>query len=300
MLTDFNDLTIAVSERAFNTIIKSFRRQAPALFNYATADLIASIHEAASAHPEKLKNLLCDVQPVEENAKRKHPQPVAALFTPVPYLPILGYSGDRGLSYVLQISEITFDFHPNNTIALPTELAAGFEEQTVGLKLTLCAGLACPDKKKLDTLLDQLPPPQPFDPAKAVKFKLPEPPTNTPTKPFDTDHVDCFCLDVIALARIKRRPQLIDPDENLEYLSIELTAVEIVDVRPAGLENTLECLIYLTLNFGLLPQLRMLVKDLMLAAGPFAVRMTPLSAKIPFNPSVAKDELRAFLSITVS
>jgi hypothetical protein len=301
MLTSSNDFTVAVHERAFNTVIRAFQDQAPMIFNLATPDLIAAI-DRASDDPDTLDALLCDREPLRRNEARDAPWPVTALFTPVGYLPIPGYDGDRGISFILQITGLSFDFYPNNSIDLPPELSGRFEEQQLGLQLKLCAGIARPIDEDQDALLDGLPPPEPFDPdtfgARFESFEL-SGPRHVPTKPFVTEGVDCFSLEVDSLARFVRRPKLADHDENLEYLSIELADVEIVSTTSARLESSLEGLIYLTLQFGLLPKLRTLVRDLAIARGPFGVRLAPTTGDIPFNPSVVDDELRIFLDVSL-
>lgn len=306
MLTNFNNFTIALHETAFFTLIEAFREQVPRIFNYATADLIAAIDEDVDRDPKGVGTLICDKEVIERNNKRRRPLREQDLFTPVSYLPIPGYDGDRGISYIVQIGRITFDFHPNETIRMPRELSDQFVEQSVGLELGICMGIACPVKETLEKILEAMPPPQPDDPKKDDPKKddptkdPPEPPDG-PANPFPVNNIDCFCLTVKAVGRFKRRPQTIDTGgEDSVYLSLELSAVEIVDIEPRGLENSLECLIYMILTFGVLPKLRMLISDLKLAVGPFSVVLEPLSDKIPFNPAVERDRLLTFLRLQVA
>jgi hypothetical protein len=153
MLTSSNDFTVAVHERAFNTVIRAFQDQAPMIFNLATPDLIAAISKA-SDDPDMLEQLVCDPEPLRRNEQREPPWPVAALFTSVGYLPIPGYQGDHGISFIAQISGLSFDFYPNNSVDLPDELASRFEEQQLGLQLKLCAGIARPVQEAQDALLE--------------------------------------------------------------------------------------------------------------------------------------------------
>jgi hypothetical protein len=303
MATAPNALTIALHEQAFNTIIRAFRAQFPRLFNYATPDLIDAIEEDVENDPKGVGTLACDKTPIIENnrrSQRHRPWPVRNLFTPVPYLPIPGYDGDEGVSYILQIGRVKVDFFPNRIIKLPKELDRELKEQRLGLELKVHMGIACPDKNKLDSFIDAIPPPGAPDPDKPDDPKK-DPttggPFDFPKNPFPVTKIDCFHLNVYAIARVKRRVYVVDNDEELEYLSLEVTKVEIEDVTPAGFEDSMECLIYLILNFGVLPKLRTLVRDIAFAQPPFSVELTPLNNSVRFNPSVEKDQLFIFLDV---
>jgi len=304
MLTAFNSFTIALHENAFNTIIQAFRVQLPRIFNFATTDLIAAIEEDADNDPDGIGTLVCYKEPLERNQKRHRPRQIKDLFTEVSYLPIPGYEGEQGISYLVQIGKIEFDFHRQTVAQFPEELRGQLVEQSVGLHLKICMGVACPDKKKLDEILDAIPPPnapKTDDPKKDDPKEDKPPGHDLPGKPFPgVKNIDCFCLDVFAIGRIKRRPQQIDPDEKSQYLCIEVTNVEVVNLEPPGLENSFECLLFMILNFGVFPKLRMMVSDITWMTGPFSVALQPLSGDIQFNPAVESSELRTFLEIKLS
>ena len=69
--------------------------------------------------------------------------------------------------------------------------------------------------------------------------------------PVDREHIHCFCLDLFATGRIRIVDNGFGP-----RLALELEGVEIVDIKPSGLEDSIECLVSATLQLGILPRLR--------------------------------------------
>lgn len=309
-ITRFSSFAIVLHENTLNTLIDGFRVQAPRIFNYATPDIFAAIIKDIRESTDGVGTLACDLGPIRANAARRRPLPLNSLFTPVQYLPIPGSQGLQGISYIFQVGRIAFDFHPNTAFRIPFQVADQFTEQSLALRLSICMGIACLDKKYLDDFLENIPPPRlPPDKDKPPKDKpKDEPPKDKPKdepprdgppldEPFPFTNIDCFCLDVVAVGRLKRRPQSREHEPNEEYLCIELTGIEIVDIEPEGMENSLECLLYLVLNFGVLPRLRMMIADLRFGKVPLSVIMSPVSDDLPNNPAVENDRLFVFLDL---
>lgn len=285
--TDFCDVFGAVHEDGFNRIIEQVAAQRPSLFHYGTAAFV------------KDPQLLCCkpewVHP--EVIKRGNP-----IVTQMPFLPIPGYPGDYGMEYNFSLSKLQIDFHPTNKFSLPPELGAKLGDQCFALKAIVCGGIACPDAKQLGELIIY---PEPYRPSVTIGKKNNDvkkgndrPPTfepNNPTKglPFNRESVNCFTLGLFVVLKIENESWNGEP-----VLGLKLQNLEIVDIKPDGLENSLECLLKTTLRLGILPQLRVAFNSIALTIGDFiSIVPTPISAQVPFNPSVANDTVSVFLNL---
>jgi hypothetical protein len=86
------------------------------------------------------------------------------------------------------------------------------------------------------------------------------------------------------------------------WLEPFLEGVEIVDIQPANLEDSLECYIKMLLKLVVLPKLRILLEheafDIMQLA-EVTLTPTPTSASLPNNPAIEKDQLKAFINVEV-
>ena len=82
--------------------------------------------------------------------------------------------------------------------------------------------------------------------------------------PLDRERIHCFCLDVFAVALIRRDQTAAGP-----ALAIELEGLEIVDIKPDGLEDSIECLVSTTISLGVLPRLRISIQDIILSLGTY-------------------------------
>lgn len=127
-LTSNCDALVRLNESAFNNIIREIMLQRPAMFNYATNQLISS-------------NTFCSAIAMNPILANMNVQRV----TEVDPLPIVGApSGSGGVNYCMQIKDLKIDFNPGNQITLPPELGT-LGSQEIGLKGTVCAGLSCND-----------------------------------------------------------------------------------------------------------------------------------------------------------
>jgi hypothetical protein len=286
-LTDFCDVFASAHEDGFNRIIEHVAAQRPSLFHYGT--------QAFVANPQLL---CCKPEWVhQEVTKRGNP-----IVTLVPYLPIPGYPGDFGLEFNFSLSRLQIDFHPTNKFNLPAELGTKLDKQSFAIRAVVCAGIACPDARKLDEFIIY---PEPYRPdivigknnddRKKGNDKPPNFDPNNPTKglPFDPKSVNCFTLELFAVLKIAREIWNGEP-----VLGLKLQNLEIVDIKPEGLEDSMECYIKTTLRLGILPQLRVAFNSLALTIGDFiSIVPTPVSGNVPFNPSVEKDTVSVFLNL---
>lgn len=264
--TDFCDVFGSFHEEGFNRIVRHLQLQRPSLFNYGTADMVGReqiyCHEI-EAHP----------------AVTEFNNP---LITESPYLPIPGYAGSFGMSYLMQLTKVEIDFEPSNVINLPSELEPPLREQQFALQASFCVGMGCPERRILDYLgdanLDDLFSNSDYD------FTTGKPENGIPFQ-----QLNCFCLDVHAVLHVERRGGAI---------ALRLDGFEITDIRPEGLENGMECYIETILRLSILPKIRIQLTDLVFDIQDFiTVQPTPISSDVPFNPAIQEDAISVFINL---
>lgn len=273
----------SIHEDGFNAIFGHLQRQRPSLFNYATPGIAAS------------KYMLCHpiiVHPVIDKPNRLNPH-----FTVQDYLSIPGPDAtfDFGIEYVIQLSNLKIDFAPGNIINLPQELAP-LSLQKFGIQFRVCGGIGCGDKERLQQLIP--PPPRPDDGKGRPNDKQDDSPR--PDKkviPIPFKGIDCFCLDVYAVGGVN-----LTEFWGFPYVNLSVDNVEIVNIEPEKLENSLECLILMLLRLSILPKTRILLKDyifnLPMNLGAITMKPTPTSGFIPRNPSIEDDQLKVFVDLS--
>lgn len=269
-LTSFSDLYARVHEDGINNLISQVRRQRPSLFNYGTSAFTANT------------KLLCEPIVV-------HPEVVNQgnpLVSKLDYLPIPGYEGPYGVEFFFQLTNLELDFHPGNKFNLPAELNLPLAGQRVALTAKLCAGIPCPDPRILERLTLEILP---------ERERKKQETNEKQGIPFDYENINCFCLEIFGTANFRYVGNQGD-----EYLDLFLVGLEVVDIQPAGLENSLECYVSTALKLGILPKLRMAIKDLVLDNEDyyFSISPSPISANIPFNPSIRTDAVHVFGQIS--
>lgn len=264
--TDNCDIYSAFHEEGFNRLLHHVQLQRPSLFNYATkfvAERPELLCQAVAAHP---------IVGIRNNPK----------VTVVAPLPVPGTN--YGLNYALQLVKVSIDFHPSNSITLPAELGGKLKEQSFALEAAFCGGIGCPPDEIIDRYV---PPPGPDKRGEEVPgiFAL------------DTKKLLCFCLAVTATGAFRIREH-----EGRRYLEPILSGIELTEITPAGLEDSLECYIRVLLKLTVLPKLRILLKrftfDAMKNVG-VALLPTPISQKVKHNPAVEQDQLKVFINLEV-
>jgi hypothetical protein len=267
--TDNCDLFAAVHEKGVNRVINHVMRQRPSLFNYATLDVALN------------KELWClPVQFTPDVPKYGNP-----LFTIMDPIPVFGAdSPPIGLGFCVQVPAIRIDFHPSNVISLPPELAPPLREQSFALELRVCGAIACPSQREIDQI--PIPPPS----TKERGQKLPPVILRGP--------LECFCLDVFATGHVERITV-----NGKESLLGKVDGIEIVDIKPTGLENNIECYLKTTLSVLLRQKLTVAIETLTLSFPLFdlatvTVFPTP-NPPIPNNPAVEEDQVKIFLTMNI-
>jgi hypothetical protein len=259
-----------VHEDGINLVIRHLMRQRPSLFNYATADVAQN------------RELWCAKIDVTEDVK-KFANP---FFTVMPPLPILGSINPVVLTgFCAQLVKAQIDFHPGNTIGLPPELPHPLPNQNFSLQFTVCAGLECPDDKQVDSL--------PVGTGSVVNIP------GTHEQPKQRDPVvlrgrpQCFCLDVFVVGRFELTPT--------GFLVGKVVGIEIVDIKPDGLEANLECYLKTTVNVVMRQRLAIALSALALSfplfgMGTITLVPTP-NPPVPNNPAIEDDQLKAFVTM---
>jgi hypothetical protein len=184
-------------------------RQRPSFFNYGTA--------LVQANPE----LLC--QPIDAAPD------VTQFITETGPIPLLG-ADNFALNYCFQLTDLKIEFHPGNSISLPSELNPPLGEQRLAAQTLACVGLGCPSRDDLP-LLDFLFELDRFALAKTssttrptgtvqsfpsatiqsnILETLPEAPTQGPAEldpfpitVFPTRELDCSCVEGFATGQGK-------------------------------------------------------------------------------------------------
>lgn len=275
--TDHCDVFASLHEIGVNRVVRHIMRQRPSLFNYGT--------RLFALQPD----LLCErIEPHPEVIKRGNP-----LLTVEEPLPVPGTGGLYGFDFCVQIVKLEIDFHPGTFFALPIELNPPLQPQRLALRLLVCAAIVCPDDRGLEVIIKDLEVKAQEDERKEDEGRPRLPPTPLPPgKPA------CFCIEVIGVAHVT-----FDGPPGEERVCIKLMGLEIVDVRPDGLETSLECFLATTLRLAVLPRTKLPLDFLFLELGEYgslSLTPTPISADVPHNPAIEDDQLSVRLDLAVS
>lgn len=278
--TDHCSIFGSFHEEGFNRIIKHIQLQRPSLFNYATEGI---------AKDERLLCSAIKVHPVVDTRKNPH-------VTILPYLqiPSVDPNIDYGIEFAAQLSELLIDFAPGNLITLPSELSPPLPKQRLSIYFKVCAGIGCANPQMIGKI-DVPTPPVVSNRNDQINRQIEGRTKRVIPIPFDKMH--CFCLDVYAVGGAR-----ITNYNGQAYLEPFIDNLEIVDIRPAGLESSLECLILMLLRLSILPKLKILLKDYVFdlpqGLGTITIGPTPISAAVPYNPAIEEDRIKAFINLS--
>ncbi|MEJ7604896.1 MAG: hypothetical protein WKF37_01170 [Bryobacteraceae bacterium] len=175
------------------------------------------------------------------------------LLTIVDPLPIPGTN--FGLNFAVQLTDLQIDFHPGARFPLPPELKPPLLLQRLAIKLTVCGGIGCPPRE----VIDQFIPPPADSPQPTTGQSFPRDPNGASPRRevivLPTRQLLCFCLDAFAVGGVR-----IATYNGKPYLEPFIDSIEIVDIKPEGLENSIECYITMLLKLVVLPGLRFLLQ----------------------------------------
>jgi hypothetical protein len=271
--TDNCDLYAAVNEEAINLVARHVMQQRPSWFNFAT--------QYVNDHPD----LAC--VPVAHTIDvTNHNNP---LFTVVSPIPILGVdSPPVGLNFCVELVKAEVDFYPGNLVNLPAALNPPLPQQHLAMHVRICGGMDCPSEYiKI------------FQPApgQSIVGIAELPPQKEVVPP--TRQLICFCLDAYVVAHVVA--QNIGGVPSLVGI---VDGVDVVGIEPKGLSDNVNC--YLKTTFELLlkekltfPISTMLFDLPLLTLATISAQLTP-NPPIPNNPAVEDDQLKVFITITVT
>lgn len=210
---------------------------------------------------------------------RTVPQVVQAnnpLITRMDPLPVIQTSTD--LDYIIQLTKGTIDFFPGSTLSLPAELNPPLGNQQFAVNFEVCAGLTCQSGKSI----------LPF--------------TSSITKEDISDikkeeeSIQCFCLNLFATGSCG-----IVGVPGKQNLSMEISGIEIPELKPDSLEKIIECYSLFTLNQGILPKITDAISALVFNAISLPKSLGSLtfsaSTAVPYNPAVEDDQLKIFVNL---
>ena len=323
--TDNSDFYIAVHEDGINTVVKHVMRQRPSLFNYGTALIQANpelLCEAIEAAPEVTQ--LITVQPPipllgADNFALNycfqlttleiefHPGNVITL--PSELNPPLGAQhfafraracgglgcpseNDRALldglfklDRFIQNQPFSrgrpFASRRSNPVAIPQEVPLSARQAASERRLQAGVGR---------TRQNFVRPISVFRPA--IDTEVVVVPT---TDVFPTLNLSCFCLELLATGQGH-----ITGPVGTQDINIELDDLEIVDLAPEGLENSLECYILLFANKVILEDVNTAISDTLFSLidlGGIGSLKLSASTSVPNNPAIEEDQLKAFINL---
>lgn len=271
--TDDSDIFGGLHEDGINLLIRHVMRQRPSLFNYGTRYILDNFEEKP--------DLLCEQIEASEMVS-KYDNPLLGVIDPLGVAPV----GDHlALNLLLQITDLQVDFHPGGVFSLPSEIDS-LPAQRFAFRARVCGGLGCPP----DEFVDEFELPEETDDEEETEPVVP-----------DVDRLLCFCLQAFATGHFE---PVEEEDTVQTMLKPVIDEVEIDDLEPVGLENTIECYLRLASQFGLARELgdalagvipgilEELDEELGLTLVPATVGGGPSD-----NPAIEDDELEVFIDL---
>jgi hypothetical protein len=280
-LTDNCDIFGSLDEEGINRFIQHVMRQRPSLFNFGTALLLNK--------PE----LLCEaIEAIPDVNKRGNP-----LITVEDPLPIIGSSGEWGINFCFQLTKAEIDFHPGGVFNLPSELSPPLGTQRFAFHVKVCGGIGCPPDDLLRRFETSLAKPFEND-FNETANQIRERKLRLPPKPIPTDKLDCFCLELFAIGHIE-----MTGSPGNQRITPKLDNLEVVDIKPKGLEDSAECYLKLLIHLVLLPRLSISLEKLSFGIldGLATIRLfaTPISSAVPNNPAIEQNKIKTFVNMEV-
>lgn len=267
------DLFASVHENGLNGAIRFMRSRAPFLFNYASPTVKPKLSDSGVFAGYEEEWLACEEVPFS---------PIAGMprFRRLPPMTLPGMPIQ--LPYSVQITNVTIDFHPGNRIDLPPEVQPPLADQAFAIEVGVAFGFACIPQETAVELIQQ-----------SYYAKL----TGHASQVLQVKHLQCSKLRVVAVGHLTTiRTDL--PDGTVkEEVRVVADDVEIVDIRPVGLENALECYIRAMLAGWILPNLVLALEPIALNVLNITSLERKLSPGLPHNPAIAQDALSVWLDV---
>lgn len=202
------------------------------------------------------------------------PQVVAAhnpLITETDPLPV--FQTPLKLDYIIQLIKGDMDFFPGNVFTLPPELNPPLADQQFALRANVCAGLICEPRSRI------------WPPIRRRKEVIDR----------NTD-INCFCVNLFATGGCG-----ITGLPGHQHISMNVSGIEIPELKPDGLMEMIECYALLTLNRGILPQIAQAISSVAFHTIniPDSMGSLTISAAttVPHNPAIEENQIKAFVNL---
>lgn len=331
-LTSNSDLYGAVHDDGIKRVVNHVMYQRPSLFNYGTA--------AVKTNP----NLLCE--PIVASPSVTEKITVLPLIPLFPFGTVnisspelgvdLSIASNLGLDFAAQLTALQVDFHPGDIFTLPSELNPPLQSQRIAFRVRVCAGLGCIpreilqripiDKARLDNSrmirssrysarrnLSLRDAGAEYEHVSSKRYEaagsysaavagLREIGPLRPLFPLPIRKLECFCLELFGVGHSEFQGPKGD-----QRLLLRLDGVELVDIAPKGLENSLECYLQLLVDRVVLPAVSDVVSELAFRLNelpPLPDSGTSLgsiqisaSTAVAHNPAVEDNLLKLFLNL---
>lgn len=174
------------------------------------------------------------------------------------------------LDYIVQLTGGMIYFFPGNAFSLPPELDPPLKEQQFAINFKVCAGLICQSWNSV------------------LSF-----PSNSKKEEGD---IDCLCLNVFATGGFG-----IAGIPGKQTVSMNISGIEIPELKLEGLEKMIGCYALLTLNQGIFPQIMDAISTLAFNAInlPKSMGSLTISASMtaPHNPAIEDSQLKVFANL---
>lgn len=175
------------------------------------------------------------------------------------------------LDYIVQLTSGTIDFFPGSAFSFPPELGPPLKEQQFAVNFKVCAGLIC---QSWNSLL----------------------PLASSNKKEEGD-IDCLCLNLFATGVFG-----IIGIPGKQTVSMNISDIEIPELKLEGLEEMIGCYALLTLNQGIFPQIMDAISTFAFNAINLPKSMGDLtisaSVTVPHNPAIEDSQLKFLPTLT--
>jgi hypothetical protein len=259
------DLFGAITDDAVNRILNFLHARAPYLFNYVAPTVRFKTDDKGRFAGFEDVWLVCSEVP--------EPPKNVPKYRRIPGLSLPGVSIKLPCS--IQVIDLNFDFHPSNTVTLPPELGASLSPQRFAIEAIVQFGLAC------------------IPPAAVAQSTIPNTVSDIPGLQLPVLPVKgllCSLLKIYAIGHFK-------VDVPTQKIGLEVDGLEIVDIKPEGLENVVECYLKAMLSAAILPDLTLALQKILVNAIGITSITPKLTAGLPFNPAIEQNEARVWLDL---
>lgn len=264
------DLYGAITDDAVNRIINFLHARAPYLFNYVAPSIRLQTDEAGNFIGLAENWLSCsEVAP--------DPPPGVPRYRRIPPLQLPGIAVKLPCS--IQLIDLNIDFHPSDAVTLPAELLPPLGSQRFAIQAMVDFGLPCvpmsavktPDFRTYASLI-----------------------TNRQLPVLPVESLTCFLVQIFAVGHLIIVSTGTSP---VQQIKLEVDGLEIVDVKPTGLEQVIECYLIAMLKGTILPYLVLALETIPVNTLGLTSVTPTLTGGLPHNPAIEQNELRVWLDL---